>query len=198
YVALAESRRKARDPLGALREQLVRSRERVTAVGLTMDAPCLLYTKQQRSTPTRAYLHWILSRGPLEQPLTDYLGYLALMRGARRLGGVDPVYSVTAIDLQARVASGRFTSADRPPWRYRIVIGGRHGVVHSQGTAHLRQRISNQGVRRWENLRATLLLEEVPDGNHLVLVGLVTELDAFWAMIPTYSTYGLLTSVQHI
>ncbi|HLS63660.1 MAG TPA: CDP-glycerol glycerophosphotransferase family protein [Ruania sp.] len=196
YVALAESRRKARNPLGALREQLVRSQERVAAVGLTMDAPCLLYTKQQRSTPTRAYLHWILSRGPIEQPLTDYLGYLALMTGASSLEGVDPVYSGSAIDLQARVAIGRFNSADQPPWRYRIVIGGRHGVVHSEGAAQLWQRISNQGVRRWENLRATLSLAEVPDGNHLILVGLETEYDALRVLRPLRPRPGVLASAR--
>src|SRR5699024_6107186 len=90
----------------------------------------------------------------------------------------------------------RSDAAAQPPWRYRIVIGGRHGVVHSQGTAHLRQRISNQGVRRWENLRATLPLEEVPDGNHLVLVGLETEYDALRVLRPLRPRPGVLASAR--
>ncbi|WP_084481277.1 CDP-glycerol glycerophosphotransferase family protein [Ruania albidiflava] len=196
YVALAESRRKTRDPIGALREQLVRSQQRVAAVGLTMDVTCLLFTKQQRSTPTRAYLRWILSRGAVVQPLTDYLGYLALMTGTSSLEGVDPVYANTAIDLQARVAIGRFNSADPPPWRYRVVVGGRHGVVHSEDVAQVCQRISNQGVRRWENLRARLSLTDVPDGNHLIMVGLETEHDALRVLRPLRPRPGVLSSAR--
>lgn len=196
YVALAESRKRSRHPLDDLQEQLVRSHDRVTAIGLSMDTACLLYTKQDRSTPTRAYIRFVLARGESAQPLTDYLGYLALMTGANSLEGVDAVPSAGAIDLQARVAIGRFNSAAAPPWRYRIAIAGRRHVVHTEAPAEVRERISNQGVRRWENLRVRLPLTDVPDGNHLVLVGLDTAYDALRVLRPLHPRAGVLAGAR--
>lgn len=196
YVALAESRKRSRHPLEDLRIQLGRSHDRVTSIELSMDAACMLYTKQDRSTPTRAYIRFVLARGEHSQPLTDYLGYLALMTGANSLEGVDPASSEGAIDLQARVAIGRFNSATPPPWRYRMVIAGRRSMVHAEAAAEVRTRISNQGVRRWENLRARLPLTEVPDGNHLILVGLDSQYEALRVLRPLRPRAGVLASAR--
>lgn len=196
YVALVESRKRTRHPLEGLPDQLLRGHDRVTSIGLSMDAACLLYTKQDRTLPTRAYLRFILSRGQTSQPLTDYLGYLALMTGGNSLEGVDPVYAEGAIDLQARAAIGRFNSAAPPPWRYRLTIAGRRGVVHTQAVAEVQERISNQGVRRWENLRARLPLVEAPDGNHLILIGLDTEYEALRVLRPLRPRPGVLASAR--
>ncbi|HIZ36686.1 MAG TPA: CDP-glycerol glycerophosphotransferase family protein [Candidatus Ruania gallistercoris] len=196
YVALAECRRRSRHPLDTLRDQLVRSHARVTSIELSMTAACLLYTKLDRSTPTRAYIRFVLGRGESGQPLTDYLGYLALMTGTNSLEGVDPASAETAIDIQARVAIGRFNSAAAPPWRYRVAIAGRRGVVHEQAAAQVRERVSNQGVLRWENLRARLPLDAVPEGNHLILVGLDTEYEALRVLRPLRPRPGALAAAR--
>lgn len=196
YVALAEARRRSRRLLDELSDQLGRSHDRVTSIELSMEAACLLYTKQDRSTATRAYLRFILAREQLRQPLTDYLGYLALMTGANSLEGVDPVPAEGAIDLQARAAVGRFNSAAPPPWQYRIAIAGRRSVVHAEAVAEVRERISNQGVRRWENLRARISLTDVPDGNHLILIGLDSQYEALRVLRPLHPRAGVLAAAR--
>ncbi|WP_168211807.1 CDP-glycerol glycerophosphotransferase family protein [Ruania zhangjianzhongii] len=174
YAALTEPGKNENDPIGDLHRELVGSRARVESTGLKMEETCLLYTKHDRSTPTRAYIRYVQAQGETVAPLTDYLGYLALMAGSHSLEGVDAVYTASAIDLQARVSIGKFNSSSPPPWSYRLAIGDRRGPTHAEARATMTERISNQGVRRWENVNARVPLVDIPDGNHVITVSLDT------------------------
>jgi len=196
YVAVVDLTDSPSDSIQALLEELTAGRTRVESVGLDLEIPCLLYTKQGRSMPVRAYLRYALSQGEAEQPLADYLGYLAVMAGSSSLEGIDPVSAEGAIDVQARVSIGQFNSATPPPWRYRLAIAERRGAVHTRAAADVTERISNQGVRRWENLRARLPLREVPDGNHVILVSLDTDHPELRVYRPLRPRPGLLASAR--
>ena len=196
YIAMTDASRGPDDPIGTLRRELAESWARVEAVRLDMKRPCLLYTKQARSMPTRAYLRYILAEGPITSPLSDYLGYLALMTGSNSLEGLDPVDNRLAIDLQARVSIGKFNSATPPPWGYRLVVAQRRGSVHTGANATLTERISNQGVRRWENLLARIPLEDVPDGNHVLMVTLNTAYPELRVYRPLRPRPGVLANAR--
>ncbi len=196
YVALAETRRSTDDPMGTLRHQLLRGQERTEAIGLAMDPPVLLYTKQDRATPTRAYLRYALERAEPTGATIDYLGYLALMTGAHSLEGVDPDPAGDGITLQARTSLGRFNSATPPPWRYRLAVADRHGPVHITAPAEISERISNQGIRRWENLRADVPLTDVPGGNHVLMITLDTDYPELRVYRPLRPRAGLLACAR--
>src|SRR5699024_323875 len=100
------------------------------------------------------------------------------------------------IDLQTRTAIGRFNSATPPPWRYRLAMADRRGPVHVTAPVEFSQRISNQGVRRWENLRAHLPLTDVPDGNHVLLVSLDTAYPELRVYRPLRPRPGVLANAR--
>lgn len=197
YFVLASVPRRPVNSLEKLRSQLAAGRSRVDELKLSLDRSLLIYTPQSRSTPTRAFLWDVLSEDNTpEEPLRDYLGYLAIMTGTLHLEGVDPVYESGEIRLLGRAAIGRFNSSSPPPWRYRFVITDRRQPPFVEVEASPSQRISNKGIRRWENLHATVPLKDVPDGNHLIMLGLETRYDSLRVQRPLSPRPGALACAR--
>lgn len=182
-----------------LKRHLTDARDRVNEVGVAAAEPILLYTRHDRALASRAYLWKMLSSHPgeIEPRLRDYLGYLALMHGALRLEGVDPVYKTGEIELFARASFGRPNTEQRPPWAYRLVISGRSRTeVHAEAVATLSQRVDNKGNRRWENLSARLPIVDVPDGNFRIMIGLETEHERLRVLRPLSPRPGVLACAR--
>lgn len=197
YFALTNAPRRLGSAIEKLRTQLANGRQRLEDLGLSTDRPLLVYTRQTKSTPVRSYIWDMLSDDSTpDETLRDYLGYLALMTGALHLEGVDPLPAEGRIEVFARASIGRFNSSSPPPWRYRIVIRDRHRPVLTEARAEVSQRVSNKGIRRWENLRATLSLSDVPDGNHLIMLGLDTEQEALRVLRPLAPRSGALACAR--
>lgn len=194
-----------------LKRNLTDARDRVGEVGVAVAEPILLYTRHDRALASRAYIWKMLSvhrgrgfkavggasHGEIEPRLRDYLGYLALMHGALRLEGVDPVYDTGAIELHARASFGRPNTERQPPWTYRLVISGRTRTeVHAESVVTISQRVDNKGNRRWENLTAKLPIASVPDGNFRIMIGLETEYEPLRVLRPLSPRPGVLACAR--
>ncbi len=149
---------------------------RAAEVGLVSDRALLLYNGQRARTASRAYLWQELARLQTDPDpvLRDYLALLALSTANPQLEGVDLRAEQRDLELFARVGLGRFNSVDSPPWHYRFVVTDPSGAVVADQAAVVEQRLDNQGGRRWENVVGRLPLDDIPDGNHRLMIGIDT------------------------
>lgn len=159
-----------------LKARLAKELGRVADLDLRDDRAVLLHNRHRGRLAPRAYIwHTVHRLGP--QPprvFADYLGFLALASGTHKLEGVDLRAADREIELFGRATFGRFNSASRPPWNYRFAVSDPAGQVSTERPATLEQRIDNQGGRRWENVVGRLPVDEVPQGNHRLMIGIDT------------------------
>ncbi len=159
-----------------LKSHIAREVERVTEVGLARERPTLLFNRDRTRTAPRAFLHHELTRpdASSDRLFTDYLGFLALATTTSKLEGVDLRAGDRELELFGRVSIGRFNSADQPPWSYRFVVSSPRREVLAEGPAAIEQRLDNKGGRKWENVVGRLPVDDIPEGNHRVMIGLDT------------------------
>lgn len=161
----------------SLKQHIARETARVAEIGLTSARPTMLYSHDRSLIAPRAYVHRELELlGPDPDPLhRDYLAFLALATSTPKLEGVDLRADDRVLDLFGRVSLGRFNSHEPPPWTYRVVVTGPHKEVLTEAGAEFQQRVDNKGDRRWENLVARLPVDEIPEGNHRLMIGVETQ-----------------------
>lgn len=159
-----------------LKSHVGREVERVTEIGLTRDRPVMLFNRDRTRTAPRAYLHHELGRmgSAPDRLFSDYLGFIALATATSKLEGVDLRASDRELELFARVSTGRFNSAEQPPWSYRFVVSSPSREVLTAGAATIEQRLDNKGGRKWENVVGRLPVDDIPEGNHRVMIGVDT------------------------
>jgi len=176
YFCLTSLRRGVERSAPLLKDRLEREHARVQQLHLEDEHAILLHTPGRRRVPARHYVAHTRSRwgARITPAMRDYLGFLALASGTHKLEGVDLKADTGELELFARLNTGRMNSELQPPWSYRFAVVSPQGEVLTEAPAVLQQRLDNRGGRRWENLWGRLRLEDIPEGNHRLVVGLDT------------------------
>lgn len=176
FIVTSLPRRRLTTYRTRLKHHIAREIERVGEAGLSTDRPVMLYNRDRSKIAPRAHLHHELARlGSDPDPVhRDYLAFLALATGTARLEGVDLRANDRELELFARVSLGRFNSHEPPPWSYRLVVVTPAQEVLTEQTAHLEQRLDNKGGSRWENVVGRLGVDDIPEGNHRLMIGVDT------------------------
>lgn len=201
YFALTDlPRRRMNQQRRKLKRHLDLEMSRVQEVGLSSTQPVLLFTRDRSRIAPRSYIHQQLARlGPDPDPVwRDYLAFLALATSTAKLEGVDLRAADRELELFARVSLGRFNSHDQPPWRYRLAIATPSREVLTERVAHLEQRLDNKGGRRWENVVGRLGVDEIPEGNHRVMIGVDTPFAALRSLQPLPPRAGVLAPARMV
>lgn len=186
--------------LDVLKLHLARETERVSTIGLTSDRPVLLYSSDRSRTPPRLYIHRELERldASSDPVMRDYLGFLALATSSPQLEGVDLRAHDRELELFGRVPLGRFNSHEPPPWAYRFVVARPNREVLAEGPAEPQQRLDNKGDRRWENLLGRLVVDDIPEGDHRLMIGLETPFAPLRSLQPLRPRPGSLAPARTV
>ncbi|WP_435201166.1 CDP-glycerol glycerophosphotransferase family protein [Janibacter sp. GS2] len=200
FIVTSLPRRRLSTYKQKLKGHIAREIERVGEVGLSVDRPVMLYNRDRSKVAPRAHLHRELAElGPdPDRVYTDYLAFLALATGTARLEGVDLRSTDRELELFARVSLGRFNSHEQPPWSYRLVVASPSREVLSEQTAHLEQRLDNQGGRRWENVVGRLPVDEIPEGHHRLMIGVDTPFAALRTLQGLQPRAGVLAPARTV
>ena len=200
FTATSLPRRRLSTYKRRLKTHIAHEIERVEQVGLSSGRPVMLYNRDRSKLAPRAWLHAELAElGPDPDPIRrDYLAFLALATGTARLEGVDLRAQDRELELFARVSLGRFNSHEPPPWTYRLVVATPAREVLTERPAALEQRVDNKGGRRWENVVGRLPVDEVPEGNHRVMIGVNTPFEPLRTLQPLPPRAGVLAPARTV
>lgn len=184
----------------SLRQRIIAETGRVCEVGLSSDRPVMLYNRDRSLTAPRAYVRRELQQlGPDPQPLErDYLAFLALATSAPKLEGIDLRAGDRELELFARVSLGRFNGHEPPPWTYRFVVSSPGRDVFAERRATFEERLDNKGGRRWENLTGRVPVDEIPEGNHRVMIGVDTPFAPLRSLQPLRPRPGVLAPARTV
>ena len=183
-----------------LKSHVGRELERMAEIGLTRERPVLLFNRDRTRLAPRAYIHHEVARlgSDPDRLFGDYLGFLALATATAKLEGVDLRAADREIELFGRVNIGRFNSADQPPWTYRYVVSSPRREVLAEGPAAIEQRWDNKGGRKWENVVGRLPVDEIPEGNHRVMIGVDTPFAALRSLQTLQPRPGVLAPARTV
>lgn len=200
FIVTSLPRRRLSTYKQRLKGHIAREIERVGEIGLSVDRPVMLYNRDRSKVAPRAHLrHELAELGPdPDRVHSDYLAFLALATGTVRLEGVDLRSTDRELELFARVSLGRFNSHEQPPCNYRFVVATSSREVLTEQTAHLEQRLDNQGGRRWENVVGRLRVDDIPEGNHLVMIGVDTPFAALRTLQALQPRAGVLAPARTV
>lgn len=193
--AFAAVRLPKADELSALAAEL----ERASGSGPTgpatgpRRAPRLLDVEQTLPTLARAWVAARVAAG--EHPVGDVDALTALdVTSGARLESVDPVPG--AVWVGVWLNAGLPPGLPEPAWRFEVVLLGPDGVVAASEPSPLRQRTDRFGATRWDEVRAELRLDGVPDGDHVLGLRQVTETGADATVTPLPARQGPLLSAR--
>lgn len=183
-----------------LKTRIAREHARVQQIDLVSDQSIMLHNRQRRRLASRAYVWHTVSRlgSQISPKMRDYVGFLALTSGTHKLEGVDLRAGTGELELFARTTFGRFNSEFKPPWNYRYAVVGPSRAVLAQQPAILQQRLDNRGGRRWENLIGRLRLDDIPEGNHRLMMGLDTAYPALASLQALQPRPGVLAPARTV
>lgn len=174
FVAIATLPRPGR--VRSWAQALAKELKRLRAVRLDAPTPILLWTSLCSRQAVALYLaHMLAVKGDIDRTVIDYLGRLALLTASPRLEAIDPKDG--SLDVFVWFAGKFAREMGQPLWSYRVGLARRGRVSTASAAVPLNQRVDPRGNVVWENLKGTVNVRDIRNGDYVWTIELDTEVE---------------------